>query len=174
MGRLTIQTPNGAALSLNNPANEREARKQLMAAYKIAVNKLAAYEDIGTPEEFAAAKKDVGYLTREVSALARESVEREKALAKLEAVVTAWAKAESEGRLVVLPCKVGDKVQICHVTGFGGYVGGGKISLFYQNSTAPFVFMSIGCDDGKIRNYEINAYGKSIIPAEAEAALERG
>lgn len=43
--RLTIQTETGAALKLNNPSTENEARDQLMAAYKVAINKLAAFED---------------------------------------------------------------------------------------------------------------------------------
>ena len=45
MERLTVQTPTGAALKLNNPSTEQEAREQLMEAYKVAINKLAAYED---------------------------------------------------------------------------------------------------------------------------------
>lgn len=49
-------------------------------------------------------------LMHEVCKLACESVEREKTLARLEAEVEGWAKADQEGRLVVLPCKVGDTV----------------------------------------------------------------
>lgn len=45
MERLTINTPTGAALKLNSPTTEQEARVQLMEAYKVAVNRLAAYED---------------------------------------------------------------------------------------------------------------------------------
>lgn len=45
MERLTMHTPTGAALKLNSPNTEQEAREQLMLFYKIAVNKLAAYED---------------------------------------------------------------------------------------------------------------------------------
>ena len=46
MERLTIQTETGAALKLNGPTTEQEARKQLMEAYKVAINKLAYYEDL--------------------------------------------------------------------------------------------------------------------------------
>lgn len=53
---------------------------------------------------------EIERLTKEVTHLAIESVEREKALSKLEAEVSVWAEAEQDGRLVVLPCKVGDKV----------------------------------------------------------------
>jgi len=45
MERLTIKTPTGAALKLNSPQTEQEAREMLMAAYKVAVEKLADYED---------------------------------------------------------------------------------------------------------------------------------
>ena len=46
MGRLTIRTEKGAALKLNNPQNEIEARKQLHDKYLIAIEKLAHYEDM--------------------------------------------------------------------------------------------------------------------------------
>lgn len=46
MDRLTIRTQKGAALKLNNPQNEIEARKQLHDKYLIAIEKLAHYEDM--------------------------------------------------------------------------------------------------------------------------------
>ena len=46
MGRLTIRTESGAALKLDNPQNEAEARKQLHDKYLIAIDKLAHYEDL--------------------------------------------------------------------------------------------------------------------------------
>ena len=52
--RLTQWTPTGASLILDEPKDEIEARGQLMRQFKLAVNKLAAYEDTGlTPEEVA-------------------------------------------------------------------------------------------------------------------------
>ena len=63
MDRLTMRTENGAALKLDNPQNEAEARKQLHDKYLIAVEKLAHYEDL-----------------------------------------------EEQGRLIELPCAVGDTV----------------------------------------------------------------
>ena len=69
-----------------------------------ALCRLADYEDTGlTPEA-------VQEMLREVIRLAQESVKREVALAKLEAEVSAWAEEEKDGRLIVLPCKVGDTV----------------------------------------------------------------
>lgn len=46
MGRLTIRTEEGAALKLDNPQSEAEARRQLHDKYIIAIEKLAAYEDL--------------------------------------------------------------------------------------------------------------------------------
>ncbi len=48
-------------------------------------------------------------IQKEVASLAIESIEREKTLARLEAEVMVWAKAEQEGRLVVLPCKPNER-----------------------------------------------------------------
>ncbi len=47
MSRLTIKSSNGIgyALDLREPQNENEARKQLMDKFKIAVNKLAEFEN---------------------------------------------------------------------------------------------------------------------------------
>ena len=44
--RLTQITPTGAALILDNPKNDQEARIQLMKKYKLAIAKLAMYEDL--------------------------------------------------------------------------------------------------------------------------------
>lgn len=52
MNRLTKRTQKGAALKLDNPRTEKEARKQLHDKYLLAIEKLAAYEDTGlTPDE---------------------------------------------------------------------------------------------------------------------------
>lgn len=39
-------TKSGAALILDNPRNDAEARTQLMKKYRLAINKLAAYEQL--------------------------------------------------------------------------------------------------------------------------------
>lgn len=44
--RLTLRTEKGAALKLDNPKSEKEAKQQLMEKYKIAVEKLAYFEDL--------------------------------------------------------------------------------------------------------------------------------
>lgn len=46
MGRLTIRTPSGAALKMEDHyPNEDAARHDLMVRYRAAMEKLAAYED---------------------------------------------------------------------------------------------------------------------------------
>ncbi len=55
MKRLTIRTPKGAALKMNDTyQSEAEAKDDLMRKYRIAIERLADYEDMGlTPEEVA-------------------------------------------------------------------------------------------------------------------------
>ncbi len=68
MKRLTVRTPKGAALEMGDLyLNEGAARADLMERYLVAVERLAAYEDMGlTPQEvtellrsLAEAKKNV-------------------------------------------------------------------------------------------------------------------
>lgn len=57
MNRLTIRTPKGAALKLDNPKTKKEAKKQLHDKYLMAIEKLAQYEDTGlTPEKIESLK----------------------------------------------------------------------------------------------------------------------
>ena len=58
--------------------------------------------------QLAERDKELKRPQKEVAALAIESIEREKTLARLEAEVMVWAKAERDGLCVVLPCKRGD------------------------------------------------------------------
>lgn len=85
MERLTIRTPKGAALKMNDSyPSELAARADLMERYIIAVERLAAYEDTGLElEEYK----------RQVDALKRLDIEHMHDL----------LQAEKEGRLVILP-----------------------------------------------------------------------
>jgi hypothetical protein len=95
-------------------------------------------------------------LQKELAQLAIESVEREKALAKLEAEVAVWAQAEADGRLVELPCKVGDTVWViascedvaksCDDDYFNGT---GEITCPYENTCEIEE-----CADDNIRVFE--------------------
>lgn len=53
MERLTVMTDKGAALVMGGPyESEQAVRDDLMERYKVAVDRLAAYEDTGwTPED---------------------------------------------------------------------------------------------------------------------------
>lgn len=65
MKRLTVNTPKGPALKLDNPQTEQEARERLMEKYTIAIRKLARYEDLeeqGRLVKIPCAVNDVVYL----------------------------------------------------------------------------------------------------------------
>lgn len=59
MERLTQETPKGASLILREDQCEADARKELMQKFRVAVERLAAYERIGLmPEEVAELKEN--------------------------------------------------------------------------------------------------------------------
>lgn len=106
MERLTIRTPKGAALKMNDTySNESAARKDLMRRYRIAVDRLAAYEDTGLePEEVEQLKGEVFGLKMD-----KQELEKYRALGHIDHL-RELAQAEKDGWLVVAPCKVGDIV----------------------------------------------------------------
>ena len=68
------------------------------------VDRLAAYEDTGLePEEIIGLKNTCGQLSGINDSLFKANQEMGKDLAE-------WKKANDDGRMVVLPCKVGDHV----------------------------------------------------------------
>lgn len=91
MKRLTIMTDKGAALVMGGPyESEMAVRTDLMERYKVAVARLAAYEDTGMmPEEIRSLLDDA----------AHGSVLGGKSFAWL----MEMERAERAGRLVVLP-----------------------------------------------------------------------
>ena len=98
MKRLTIKTPNGAALEMNNTyPNENAAREDLMKRYRIAIDRLAAYEDTGLgPEEIEVLQAHVDELTELFVNTSCGGAVPYTRLSEL-------AQAEKDGRLVVLP-----------------------------------------------------------------------
>lgn len=84
------------------PNDGRNAGLRGFCMEQDAINRLAAYEDTGLePEEVEACKNALmGKSLAEIKEIEGIHVERIKVL----------AKAEAEGRLLVLPCKVGDTV----------------------------------------------------------------
>lgn len=105
MERLTIKTPKGAALKMAEAYDSQDsARQDLIERYHVAVNRLAAYEDTGLePEEILTAKG-----MAEV-ACALNLLKEYQSVGSIERF-REFDQAEKDGRLVVLPCKVGDTV----------------------------------------------------------------
>ena len=110
-------------------------------------------------EQLAERDKELKRLQKEVAALAIESIEREKTLAKLEAEVMVWAKAEQEGRLVVLPCKV-ERIK-------------DAVQKLYESNGCLYSDIGLSHDYGDCSQgcYQCVVDG---LRAEAEAALKGG
>ena len=130
--------------------------------------RLAAYEDTGlTPEEI----KTLGEkLKRSAVAIIEESKHQERMLKMLE-----LERAEAEGRLIVLPCKVGDAVWML-VDEFDGKtlvpkakprvidgIGGNSLNMVWMVSKNPFEL-----------RFHPSEFGKTVFLTreEAEAALK--
>ena len=107
MERVTIKTEKGAALKMGDTyPSEDAARKDLMRRYRIAVDRLAAYEDTGLePGEVLTGKElaEVG-----CAIIRLKEYQDIGSIAHLREL----AQAEMDGRLVVMPCRVGDTVHI--------------------------------------------------------------
>ncbi len=139
--------------------------------YISAANRLAAYEDTGrTPEEVTALGNLFDYVLEESKTLTGQ-------LALLNRIRD-LAKADKDGRVAVLPCKVGDTVWVTRNPWTGkllkkpldAYVNGVKM---YSHG----IYVNLLFDTRKIngtRDYEINHIGKTVFLTreEAEAALE--
>ena len=133
-------------------------------------SRLAAYEDTGlTPEEVERSKLEIEAGC--VKAIARTYGIDINRLRKL-------AEADKGGRLVVLPCKVGDTVWVTRNPWTGellkkpldAYVNGMKM---YSHG----LYVNLLFDTRKIngsRDYEINHIGKTVFftREEAEKAME--
>ena len=125
------------------------------------INRLAAYEDTGLePEEIIGLKNTCEQLSGINDSLFKANQEMGKDLAE-------WKKAHDDGRLVVLPCKVGDHVwadgREAIVVWFFGYKTERYLhAQFFDNA-----------EHTDIPFYEI---GKTVFPTreEAEAALKGG
>ena len=134
------------------------------------VERLAAYEDLGLePAEVERSKLEIEAGC--VKAIARTYGIDINRLRKL-------AEADKDGRLAVLPCKVGDTVWVTRNPWTGkllkkpldAYVNGVKM---YSHG----IYVNLLFDTRKIngtRDYEINHIGKTVFLTreEAEAALE--
>ena len=107
MERLTVKRPDGRwAIANNDNANPMEQ----MLKIPLVIDRLAAYEDTGLePGEIATIKanyEDAVFYKAQAEA-------NMKSLGGLDRM-TELVNADREGRLVVLPCKVGDTVWLLH------------------------------------------------------------
>ena len=129
--------------------------------YISAANRLAAYEDKWLmPEEVGALQKDwsdLGTTIGECGGLAR---------------VKELAEADKDGRVVVLPCKVGDTVWVTRNPWTGKLLK--KPIDAYANGMKKFshgLYVNLLFDTRKIngtRDYEINHIGKTIFLTREE------
>lgn len=136
------------------------------------ISRLAAYEDTGlTAEEIEefdvgllAAYKETGLEPEEI-ALYREAQEISESMAPDRLIEI--SKAEQDGRLVVLPCKIGDAVWAIknfkgHERARMGYVS----EMFFTKYMKLFIV---------VKNTGRGFWGEGVFPSEAGAvaALER-
>lgn len=146
------------------------------------VARLAAYEDTELePEEITSLKADVDEVKASVDQLWRNQVFfkrlEEKGVIDMDAAVNhalELFKAEKDGRLVVLPCRVGDTVY----TTFRGIVEENKVRTFFlghpsynRGEPEPNIEMIrlTNCD------VRLKSFGKTVFLTreEAEAALKK-
>lgn len=146
--RLTVRNSKGAALIMSDSyESEAAARADLMKRYLAAVDRLAAYEDTGLEPDTVSKIRDI---VLDISG----DIDHLREL----------AQAEQDGKLVVLPCKRGDKVwRIC----------GPKGRKFVAERTVLSVTLY---ELGKIEVFTTTSdwLGKTVFLTreEAEAALE--
>ena len=134
-------------------------------------NRLAAYEDTGLmPEEIGKcpcdAKQEVIELYEIVEGISRDRLRK-------------ICEAEHDGRLVVLPCKVGEIVyvptsQVCDDCIISGVI---QYFVVYETFTDAAAIFNQGSSDAFIARVKTENIGKTVFLTreEAEAALkERG
>lgn len=155
MERMTIRNSDG---SVSQPTD---------LVWAEALERLAAYEDTGLDPEEVVYFLGTTMSVKEAKAQYAEHKKRHDEY-------MAWKKAESEGRLLILPCMVGDtvfaikdrRIYIVDVIGFR-----------VHEWTGLYVLLLF---DSRIKNgsyeFRIEEFGKTVFltRAEAEAALSGG
>ena len=158
MERMTIRTSKGAALIMaDGYDSEADARKDLMRRYRVAIDRLAAYEDTGLEPEA------VKQLAEDVELRFVNWIEKRYGIGA--GRFLDMVNAEKTGRLVVLPCKTGDMVYFALL---GRIIEKAVFSIVsFANS------QRIYCS-GTSEYFRPEDIGKTVFltRAEAEAALE--
>ena len=135
-------------------------------------NRLSAYEDTGLePEGIIGLKNTCEQLSGINGSLFKANQEMGKDLAE-------WKKAHDDGRLVVLPCKVGDRVWVTRAYGkpFDAPREGHVRKFVVHDDELVFLEALIWMDFGEGKNeygYRTESFGKIVhlTREEAEAAL---
>ena len=131
------------------------------------VNTLAAYEDTGLePEDIDALQKRERGLAEMLVNVSCGCVVPYTRLAEL-------ARAEKDGRLVVLPCKVGDTVYEANKRGFVSIYE--VISIHVSSCSILVGWNLVNGIYSNLNGFEISALGKTVFLTreEAEAALKK-
>lgn len=118
-----------------------------------AIDRLAAYEDSGlSPEEVVEIKK---YLNMWIEICKENNVSIVQ--------FKKWAEAEQDGRLIILPCKVGDVVYMLTENKTT------KEDIIDEFSSIKIKTLDLWC-------FDISQFGKTVFLTreEAEKALEEG
>ena len=157
MNRLTIRNSDGDwDVPLRNDDDGAYIRSQEI------IDRLARYEDSGLePEEVDACKLALmGKSLAVIKEIEGISVDRMKTL----------AKAEAEGRLLVLPCKVGDMVWLI-VQGMSSPMPVPVCSLTWRDGKWSITAAREETEPPKVVNFQL---GKTafLIREDAEKALE--
>ena len=90
--------------------------------------------------------------------------------------LAAYEDAEEEGRLVVLPCKVGDVVSVARSMVDPIFLLTGKVTSFIISSDGTYGVAAAEYDQRRPEIWDIQKFGKTIFLTreEAEAALKEG
>lgn len=82
--------------------------------------------------------------------------------------IEALAKAKEEGRLIILPCKIGDTV---YKTDLDGIITG---TVLYAHLYGSFMELTIDWDDEYFKTIQADSFGKTVFASkeEAEKALK--
>ena len=141
------------------------------------INRLAAYEDNGTPEEFAEYKA-MGLPAEKIKRIVKSAEEFCKSYIQVAAEIEFQhikdlLNAEEQGRLVVLPCKVGDIVYAIVAYVFANTPT--VIPTAVRSVTIHDDHISVTYDKRINTIGDCGVWGKTVFASreEAQAELER-
>lgn len=167
MERLTKRLPDGKpVMDCDSCEQKKDKQCTLYECRASLIKRLAAYEDTGlTPEEIKAPFTEDAMINLAAQALGVEP-------SRLRELV----EADKEGRCVVLPCKVGEKIYYLN----GKYIIEVEVVGYKIDETGAWLFIGETYNPETNRAYhcdlETERIGKTVFFAreEAERAMEGG